>query len=202
VNIVGSVAQAALTGDTSKLGAAASLVLPGGIAARRAYKTLAPKYADYKNRTPDGRIPVYNDSHALIGTYSPMQLTLRTLGIKPQSVAQEQGAARWILSQRDKIRGLRRDYLQALYENDGAKAQRIQEEFKKGYPELGPMQVKKTDITALRNRRQISRLNRILKGIPKDYRPLFQQAIGEASLSTMTQDIEMNPGALDVYFPQ
>jgi hypothetical protein len=123
------------------------------------------------------------------------------MGIKPNTVFQEQGAAKWILSQRDKIRGLRRDYLQALYENDRAKAARIQAEFKKGYPELGPMQIKKSDITALQNRRQISRVNRILKGLPADYRPLFQQAAGEASLSTMTRDIEMNPSSMDVYFP-
>jgi len=202
VGVAGTLAKAALTGDTSKLGASAALFIPGGLAARRAYKTLAPKYADYKNRTEDGRIPVYNEQHSLIGTYTPMQLTLRTMGIKPQTVAQEQGAAKWILSQRDKIRGLRRDYMQALYRNDGAKAQRIQAEFKRGYPELGPMTVKKSDITALKNRRQISRLNRILKGVPKDYRPLFQQAISEASLGNMTRDIEMSPSAIDIYFPQ
>ena len=202
VGVLGSLVKAAYSGDTSHLGATAALLVPGGIAARRAYKTVAPKYADYKNRTPEGRIPVYNDSKALIGTYTPMQMFLRTIGIKPSNVAQEQGAAKWVLSQRDKIRGYRRDYLQALYGNDRAKANQIQGEFQKAYPEFGPMEVKKSDITALKNRREISRLNRIMKGLPKDYRPLFQQAVGEASLSQMTQDIEMNPGAMDIYFPQ
>ena len=202
IGVLGSLAKAAYSGDTRNLGATAALLVPGGIAARRAYKTVAPKYADYKNRTPEGRIPVYNDSKALIGTYTPMQMFLRTIGIKPMNVAQEQGAAKWVLAQRDKIRGYRRDYLQALYGNDRAKANQIQGEFQKAYPEFGPMEVKKSDITALKNRREISRLNRIMKGLPKDYRPLFQQAVGEASLSQMTQDIEMNPGAMDIYFPQ
>ena len=197
LSVAGTVAKALLTGTTEGLEGAASLLVPGGVAARKVYQTL--KFADYKNRTPDGRIPLYNDKHALVGTMSPMQLTLRAMGLKSSGVAAEQGAAKWLLSQREKLRAYRRNYLQALMENDNRKAERVQNEFQKAYPELGPLQVKKSDIRALENRREISRLHRIERGIPSAYRPLFSQVIGEASLARVTQDIEAGSTGLEAY---
>ncbi len=55
---------------------------------------------------------------------------------------------------------------------------------------------------AIENRRQVSRLHRIEKGLPKAYRPIFQRVMGEASLSTITADIEAgSTGMLQNYFP-
>ena len=197
--VIGTAAKALLTGETRDLGAAAALLVPGGIAARKAYRTFHPKYADYRNKTPDGRIPIYNNKHALIGAVTPLQLTLKSLGLRPSGVAAEQGAAQWLLAQREKIRAYRRDYLQALMENDNKKAQDVQKEFQKAYPELGALQVKKSDIRALENRRQISRLHRIEKGLPSAYRPLFSQILGEASLSALTRDIDVGSVGLEKY---
>ena len=197
--VIGTAAKALLTGETRDLGAAAALLIPGGIGARKAYRTFHPKYADYKNKTPDGRIPIYNNKRALIGTLTPLQLTLKSLGLRPSGVAAEQGAAQWLLAQREKIRAYRRDYLQALMENDNHKAGEVQREWTKAYPELGPLQVKKSDIRALENRRQISRLHRIEKGLPSAYRPLFSQILGEASLSALTQDIDVGSVGLEKY---
>ncbi len=191
VGVIGTAAKALLTGETRDLGAAAALLVPGGIGARKAYRALHPKYADYNNKTPDGRIPIYNNKHALIGAVTPLQLTLRALGLKPSGIAAEQGAAQWLLAQREKIRAYKRDYLQALTENDNRKAEAVQREFQKAYPELGPLQVKKSDIRAVENRRQVSRLHRIEKGLPSAYRPLFSQILGEASLANITQDIDV-----------
>jgi ribosomal protein S20 len=116
------------------------------------------------------------------------------------SASAESGAAKWLVSQRDRIRTYRRDYTMALFQNDTAKAEKINREFQKVYPELGKIQIKKSDITALENRRQISRLQRISKGISSSYRPLFEQVIGEASLGKMTEDIQMNGlGSLENY---
>jgi hypothetical protein len=199
VGVLGIGAKALMTGTTRDLPSAAALLIPGGIGARKAYRALAPKYADYQNKTPDGRIPLYNDKHALIGAVTPLQLTLRALGLKPAGIAAEQGAAKWLLAQREKIRAYRRDYLQALMENDTHKANSIQKEFQKAYPELGQLQVKKSDIKALENRREISRLHRIEKGIPSAYRPLFSQIFQEASLANITRDIEIGPTGLEKY---
>ena len=199
MGVIGTGAKALLTGETRDLGAMAALLIPGGIAARKAYRTFHPKYADYKNKTPDGRIPIYNNKHALIGAVTPLQLTLKSLGLRPSGVAAEQGAARWLLAQREKIRAYRRDYLQALMENDNHKAEEVQREWTKAYPELGPLQVKKSDIRALENRRQISRLHRIEKGLPSAYRPLFSQILGEASLANITRDIDVGDVGLGQY---
>ena len=199
VGVIGTAAKALLTGETRDLGATAALLVPGGIAARKAYRALHPKFADYKNRTPDGRIPIYNNKHALIGAVTPLQLTLKSLGLRPSGVAAEQGAAQWLLAQREKLRAYKRDYLQALMENDNKKAGDVQREFQKAYPELGPLQVKKSDIRALENRRQISRLHRIEKGLPSAYRPLFSQILGEASLANITRDIDVGDVGLEKY---
>jgi hypothetical protein len=198
----GELVRAVATGSTEKLGSAASMLLPGGIAARKAYRSLAPRFAGYNERTQDGRIPVYNDKGSLVGTQSPLQLSLRALGLKPKGVAAEQGAASWLLAQRERLRTYRREWLQALTENDVSRADRINKEFQRVYPELGPLQVKKSDIRAIENRRQVSRLHRIEKGLPAAYRPIFQRVMGEASLGTITADIEAgSTGMLQNYFP-
>lgn len=199
IGVIGAGAKALMTGTGRDLPAAASLLVPSGVAARKAYRTLHPKFADYQNKTPDGRIPLYNDKYALIGAVTPLQLTLRALGLKPASISAEQGAAKWLLAQREKIRAYRRDYLQALMENDTRKAAIVQKEFAKAYPELGPLQVKKSDIKALENRRQISRLHRIEKGLPSAYRPLFSQIFQEASLAGITRDIDVGDVGLEKY---
>jgi len=198
-SVAGEAAKALLTGKAKNLEAAASLMIPGGVSLRKGYRTLAPKYADYQNKTPEGRIPIYNDNHALIGTMSPWQLTLRALGLKPVGIAAEQGAAQWVMAQREQIRAYRRDYLQALLENDNRKASEVQRTFQKDYPELGPLKVKKSDIKAVENRRNISRLHRIEKGIPSAYRPLFGQVLGEAGLASVVGDIDMGPTGLENY---
>lgn len=198
--IGGAAVKALMTGSTQGLGEAGALFVPGGIALRRAYKSLSPRFADYENPTPEGRIPLYNNDKTLMGTLSPMELTLRALGLRPQSLSAEQGAAKWLLSQRDRIRQYRRDFTQASFENDGARAEKINREFQRVYPELGPIQIKKSDITALENRREISRLHRIERGISTAYRPIFSRIIGEAGLGRMTEDIQMtNPFGLDNY---
>lgn len=200
--IMGELGRAALTGEPRQLSSVGAMMVPGGIALQRAYRSMSPKYADYENPTQEGRIPLYNRDKALVGTLSPMELTLRAVGLRPMGVTSEQGAAKWILSQRDRIRKYRREYIQALFENDTQKAEKINQEFQKVYPELGELQVKKTDITALENRREMSRIHRITRGISKSYRPIFEQVIGTATLSRLSEDIEMGgAGALENYFP-
>ncbi|MHC4867825.1 MAG: hypothetical protein ACYTEX_27455, partial [Planctomycetota bacterium] len=202
VGIIGETAKAALTGEPRQLRNVAAMLVPGGVALRRAHRGLSPRFADYKNPTQDGRVPLYNEDKSLIGTLSPMELTLRALGLRPTSVSAEVGAAQWLLSQRDRVRQYRRDYTQALFENDPRKADAVNQEFQKAYPELGPIQLKKSDLRALENRRELSRLHRISKGVSRGYRPLFEHIMGEASLARVTGDIESGGiSALQNYLP-
>ena len=201
VGVVGAGVSSLVKGEAAEAKRAAAMLVPSGLALRRLYKTLGPKYADYKGRTPDGRIPVYNDKYALIGVYTPWQLAMRAIGISPTSQQAEYGAAKWLLMQREKVRAYRREYLEALSENDIDRAVRVNDEFQQAYPELGPLQLKKRDITAVQNRREISRLNRILKGFPKAYQPLFANIVSQATLARMTENIEARPTGLEAFLP-
>ena len=189
VQMAGNVVKGVATGESQPLADLGALLIPGGLAVRRLARTLGPKRADYANRTPDGRIPVYNDAGGLIGAYTPLQLSLRAVGIMPGDAAAERGAAEWLVSQRDQIRGYRKAWLDALMANDAAEQERVQAEFQRRYPELGPLQVKKTDIAAVRTRREMTRVNRILRGFPTAYRPLFENIVGEAQLGAFTQNL-------------
>ena len=108
----------------------------------------------------------------------------------------------YLLTQREKIRQYRRDYLEALGENNLRKADRVNRDFQKKYPELGPLQIKKGDIRAVRNRKENARLQRAIKGFPKDYQPLFQSMFEQAELSQMSQTIDFNPESLQYYLNQ
>ena len=77
--------------------------------------------------------------------------------------------------------------------NDREKAQSINLEFQKQYPDLGPITLKKSDIRMMKNRKQVSRLNRIMQGFPKEYRPQFQQMIDQAQLEYLARDLERHP---------
>ncbi len=193
LSLVGEGVKAVHSSDYSRLGASAMIGVPSGLAARRGFKAWSPKYADYKNRTPDGRIPTYNDKGMLIGSLTPMQMVLKGLGIRTTEQGKEQDMMQYLLTHRDKIRSYRREYLEAMSNNDLEKAQKINLEFQKKYKELGPMRIKKSDIKAIQNRKTISRLQRTMKGLPKDYRPMFQDMIGQAALGNFAQEIDNNP---------
>ncbi len=199
IAVVGSLTQALATGDPKYLKTAGALLTPGGIGLQRIHKTLAPRYADYGNRTPDGRIPLYGRNRALVGTFTPFQLVMRSFGITPTSMAGEWGGAKWLLTQREQLRGYRRDYLEALSHNDMGRAGQVDQAFQKQYPELGPLKIKKSDIRAVKNRREMSRLNRILKGFPSQYRPLFEQIATQAMTEQVFEDVKSSPQALQWY---
>lgn len=189
LSVAGNLGMAAFSGDKRRLADAASLVLPAGVSASRAYRSFSPKYADYKSKTPDGRIPVYNQSKSLIGSLTPWQLALRGMGLNPVNAQAEKGAAQWLLKQREQIREYRRNYLDAMMKNDHREADNINKAFQKRYPELGPIEVKKTDFSAIHNRREKSRVNRILKGFPKAYRPVMEEALTQQALHGITKDL-------------
>lgn len=190
--MAGNVAQGVMTGKAKPIMDTATLLIPGGLAARRIMRTLGRKHADYANPLPDGRVPVFNDDGGLIGAYTPLQLGLRALGMMPTDVAAERGAAQWLTAQRDRIRGYRRQWLDAQMANDPTAADRVQADFQRQYPELGPMEFKKSDINAIEQRRQVGRINRIIRGFPSDYKPLFQNIVNEAELGVGLENVPAN----------
>jgi hypothetical protein len=175
------------------------MLVPGGVGMRRAYKVLSPKYADYQNRQPDGRIPIYNQKGALIGSYTPMQMFLKSLGLSPLDTTREVEMANYLSKQRDGIRNYRRMYLDELARNNLEAAEKINREFQKEFPGVGKIQIKKSDIKAYESRREVSRLNRVVRGIPSEYKPIFERVIQEADLQDIAQNIEEDPSSLQNY---
>ena len=111
------------------------------------------------------------------------------MGIMPTDVAAERGAAQWLVKQRDQIRSYRQKWLDAHLANDPVAAEQVQAAFQKQYPELGPLQFKKSDINAIEQRRQVGRVNRIIRGFPAAYKPLFQNMVNEANLGLAAENI-------------
>jgi hypothetical protein len=199
VGIAGSIYGGLHSGNYSQAVSNSAMLLPGGVGMRRAWKNWAPKYADYKNRQPDGKIPIYNDKGNLVGSYSPVQMVMKGLGLSPADTQKELEMTNYLVKQRDNIRNYRRLFLDELGRNNLEAAGKINREFQKEYPGVGPIQVKKSDIKAMEGRRETSRLNRIVKGIPNEYKPIFQRVIAEADLQDVAQNIESDPGSLGNY---
>jgi hypothetical protein len=130
---------------------------------------------------------------------SPVELAMKGMGLHPVGPEAERQMTQYLLTQREKIRQYRREYLETLLENDLEKAAKINKQFQKDYPSLGPLQLKKSDIRAVQNRKEMSRMNRVLRGFPKEYRPLFQAMTEQASLAQLSEDIDFNPQSLQYY---
>lgn len=180
LSVLGSGAHAALTGTTEQLSRTAPLLVPFGISAARLRRNLSPEFADYKNRDPDGRIPLYSRAGSRIGAFTGLELYARSLWSSDINAATERELMQYLVSQRDKIRGYRREYLEAVARNDMPEASKVQGQFQSDYPDLGPMKIKRSDVEAIHLRKRITRLERLLDTMPPEYRPVFGQMIAEA----------------------
>ena len=186
--------QAAQTQTMEPLEQAAALMTPMGIPLYRAYKSgalpglgipLGGKYADWGKRDEQGRVPVYDATGKLITHRTPTQMFMKAAGLQSDDVVQEREMVGYLLRHRDRIRDIRRQYVDAVYDNDPQQADRVQAYFKQEYPDLGEMQVKQSDLTAADRRRQMSRLQRLLETFPKEYRQEFQNVVGTAMSADM-----------------
>lgn len=187
-------AQAAQTQTTEPLEQAAALMTPMGIPLYRAYKSgvlpqlgipLGEKYAGWDKRDEQGRVPVYDATGKLIMHRTPTQMFMKAAGLQSDDVVKEREMVGYLLRHRDRIRDIRRQYVDAVYDNDPQQADRVQAYFKQEYPDLGEMQVKQSDLTAADRRRQMSRLQRLLETFPKEYRQEFQNVVGTAMSADM-----------------
>lgn len=179
-SILGNAAATLATGDTSYIKQSLPLLVPGGIQAKRLYKTLAPQFAGYDARTPDGRIPLYGANRALIGYATPMQLFMRAIGLRSDDQTAEESLARYLLKQRDLLREARRQYVEAVVDGNPEEAMRVNRDFRREFPGLGDLSVKPTDIRAAQDRRGLTRLQRLIRTFPAEYRSQFAETVGTA----------------------
>lgn len=199
VGVAGSAVQGIYGGNWEPLKRSVPLMIPGGLAADKARKALSPRYADYKNRTEDGRIPVYNDEGMLKGSYTPAELVLRSLGQQPTAMSAEGDVMGYLLRQRDNIRQYRRRYLESIHKNNLREASKINKQFQSKYPNLGKLTVKESDVRAVEDRKHISRLNRTLEGFSSADRPLFRALIEQGALGHIMQNLEKDPSSIEQY---
>jgi hypothetical protein len=152
--------------------------------------------ADYTNRTPDGRIPQYTKGGSLIGFFTPMQMMAKGLGMGTLDVQKEYQLMDYLVKQRDTLRGYRKEYVQAMVQNDFDTAGEINEDFKKHFPSFGDIQVKQKDIQAAKSGQMIGRLEKILDTMPKDLRPVYAEMIGQAMSNEAVNLMGVDPAML------
>lgn len=180
------------------------ILVPGGLAAARlapilgegVAEPLGRGYADYSAQLGDGRIPTYTSKGQLRGYYTPTQVWMEALGIPPggpEGGRKEQELNRYLLAQRDRIRGYRKEFLEAIADNDTNRAREIQEEYEQVYPGLGGLQAKPNDLRAIHLRRMVPRLERVLESLPADVRPMFAQVIQATLLEQAESLIGVDP---------
>lgn len=172
-------------GDFARTRRAASSLVPGGVALSRLSTIMAPQlaealgreYVDWDAAMPDGTLPIFSPSGSLKGYKRPMRIVADALGWKTLTGDPEGELSSFLVKNRDRIRGYRRDYIEAIARNQPDRAMAINEEYKKAYPQLGDIAIKKTDIQAVHLRHDMSRIERILQTMPPDSRTLFGQMI-------------------------
>lgn len=194
LQMIGAAGLSASKGTTEDIRGVLPLLVPGGIAASRAMSALGAvpgvgevsqpisrftgrSYADYKTRTPDGRVAVYAANGALIGYFTPMQLVARAVSGNVKSFQVEQELTKGLIASRDRVRRMKRDFMQALYENDAAHALELQERYATMFPRSQGMPVRPQEIRSLHLRREVSRIERTLETLPADLREQYLAVI-------------------------
>lgn len=195
------------TGDFKSLRRQAPILIPGGVQMARMSTVYAPdvartigkQYADYDHPLPDGRIPVMTPEGALRAYMTPMQLHMSAMGIPPNepgALQKEQELQRYIVAQTEKMRFMKRNFLNALEQNDIRTAIGIRTQFDQLYPGMGGIQITPQDWRAIELRRMVPRLERALENVPADVRPIYGQVISTALAQEAESLMGVDPALL------
>jgi len=206
VGLVGGVASDIFSGDNDWKQSRRNLPLlvPGGVSLARVTSYVSPElarflgrgYADFQNRGPHGEVPVYSADGSLKGYETPLQMFGRAVGWNSLTGDPEAELSQYLVKQRDKIRNYRREYIEAIANNDGAKQQSVEAAWKKEYPQLGEIIVKASDIQAVHMRHEVSRVERILQTMPEEARQLYGPMVGAVLGEASEQFLGVDPALL------
>lgn len=195
LGMAGKTAMLLNDGEFRQIPGALAPLVPAGVAMNRLYKTVSPTYTKWSRRGPDGKVPVMDKNGRLVASYTPAQLLAKAMGVNLISTEQESEMVNYLIKQRDILSTYRRDYTQAVVTNDLDKANKIKADYQKRYPQLPPLQMKKTDIKNYQRRNEMSRIQRTLNSLPKDARDMFSAAI---AITYGTNPNLMTAGGLNV----
>lgn len=186
---IAGAAGAAAFGQTEYIAKALPLLVPGGVGLSRMVPALGSEavstalnrpYIDWDRPITgnDGsvRYPQYAPNGGLTGYMSLAQIVGRAWGMPSVDERQEAIITGYMVKQRDRIRALKRDWLQSKVEGDEAEAMKIQQEYARAYPGT-PFPIKRSDIEAVHLRRDVGRMERTLQTMPEGVRPIFTAMI-------------------------
>ena len=179
--VVGSALAGLGSGDFTELARSTPLLVPGGTSLFRFMGLLPPgvpgaelgqeaarafqrTHADYNQPAPDGRIAVFSGSGTLRGYYRPWELVRFGMGIKGGDIEKEQNLLQTLVKNRDMIREERQSYMDARFKNNAKEANQISSGFKQRFGFELPVTEK--DMKAMQMRRQMTRLEQVVRTLP------------------------------------
>jgi len=172
--------EALFRGETAPLAKVLPLLVPGGVALSRlslrseaVAEMLGRQYVDYEHPTPDGKFPLHKANGQRVADITPTQLYMLELGFRPADLSDEQQFAMWLKKQRDTLREIRREAVEAYVENDMVALSKARQRWKKLYGT--DLQLKDSDLRALEDRKMLARAEILLKQLSPEVRPQFQQ---------------------------
>lgn len=167
------------SGDFTELVRSFPLAVPGGTqlfrsmglfpgapgrVGRAISQTFDRTYADYDQPAPDGRIAVFSGKGTLKGYYRPWELVKYGMGIKGGDIESESELLQMMVKQRDQIREVRQSYMDARFTNNARQANQIVQDFSKRFGFDLPVTPK--DMKAMQLRRQMTRLEQVVRTMP------------------------------------
>lgn len=174
LQLTGSAAIGASTGDWGELKHSLPLLVPGGVQAFKVAglipggagisKAFDRTYADYNQPTPDGRIAVYSGKGTFRGFYSPWDLVKFGTGVKGGDLDKEQELLAIVTKNREQITQSKRDYLDARFRNSAREANEVAKSFKQQFGFELP--ISEADVGAMQLRRHVTRLEQLVRTAP------------------------------------
>jgi len=182
-SVIGALASDATKGEFDDLKFALPLLIPGGVAATRAAslfskdaaQLLGRKFADFNDVDQFGKVPLFKSTGKLIGRFSPISIYAQGAGIPTGDIQRTNDFTRRLLSQRDRVRGIRKQYIESLLNNDPATAERLNDQYKQSFGT--GITYRPQDLRAAKLRRNISQLESVARSLPKDVRPQFLDSV-------------------------
>jgi hypothetical protein len=200
--LAGSLGIGLGSGDFSEFARSTPLLIPGGTQLFRAMglvpnvpgdvgrvmaKTFERTYADYGAPAPDGRIALFSGKGTLKGYYRPWEIVRYGMGVKGGDIQAESQLLETMVKQRDQIREARQSYMDARFRNSAKEANSISEGFQQRFGFQLPVTEK--DMKAMQMRRQMTRLEQVVRTMPPG--PAREQIVGiiAATLGTQGQQV-------------
>lgn len=184
VSLSAGAIQDLVTGTTENTRRSAALLVPGGIQMARLSQILVPEvakfmgrgYADTSKTRADGSVPMFDKNGNLTGYKDTFDLFLSGIGIpgkllSPNGETKTKEVERYLLKQRDTIREMRSQFVNAYLDGDPVSAEKISEKHMADYGH--GIQVRQQDWDAASMSRFVPRMERIAKTLPAQTRSRF-----------------------------